>query len=106
MPQKAVKSGKRLFSVERGREFNVKERLEQRLIELKNEFESGQKMLAELGTKQATLRETLLRISGAIQVLEEELARFSEALPAPRRPQIPFGSREHLLQFVDPCKAE
>ena len=83
MPQKAVKSGKRLFSVERGGEFNVKERLEQRLIELENEFESGQKMLAELGTKQAILRETLLRISGAIQVLEEELARFSEALPAP-----------------------
>jgi predicted nuclease with TOPRIM domain len=57
----------------------VKERLEQRLIELKNEFESGQKMLAELDAKQAALRETLLRISGAIQVLEEELARFSDA---------------------------
>jgi hypothetical protein len=34
-------------------------------------------MLAELEAKQANLRETLLRISGAIQVLEEELARAS-----------------------------
>ena len=31
-------------------------------------------MLAELETKQAHLRETLLRISGAVQVLEEMLA--------------------------------
>jgi len=61
----------------------MKERLERRLVELKAEFEAGQKMLAELEAKQATLRETLLRISGAIQVLEEELAKDSEALPDP-----------------------
>ena len=53
----------------------MKEQLERRLGELKAEFESGQQMLAELETKQANLRETLVRISGAIQVLEEELAR-------------------------------
>jgi predicted nuclease with TOPRIM domain len=51
----------------------MKERLEQRLDGLKAEFESGQKMLAELEAKQANLRDSLLRISGAIQVLEEEL---------------------------------
>lgn len=45
--------------------------IEQRLNTLKAEFESGQKMLAELEAKQANLRDTLLRISGAIQVLEE-----------------------------------
>jgi predicted nuclease with TOPRIM domain len=56
----------------------MKDQLEQRLKELKVEFESGQKMLAELEVKQANLRESLLRISGAIQVLEEELAKESK----------------------------
>jgi predicted nuclease with TOPRIM domain len=51
----------------------MKEQLEKRLAELKAEFESGQKMLAELEQKRANLEKTLLRISGAIQVLEEEL---------------------------------
>ena len=51
----------------------MKDQLEQRLNELKSEFEAGQQMLAELEAKQANLRETLLRISGAIQVLEEML---------------------------------
>lgn len=51
----------------------MREQLEQRLTQLKAEFEAGQKMLAELEAKQRTLRETMLRISGAIQVLEEEL---------------------------------
>jgi predicted nuclease with TOPRIM domain len=51
----------------------MRERLEGRLRELRTEFEAGQKMLAELEAKQANLRETLLRISGAIQVLDEIL---------------------------------
>ena len=53
----------------------MREQLEQRLKELKAEFESGQKALTELEVKQANLRNTLLRISGAIQVLEEELGK-------------------------------
>ena len=52
----------------------MKQQLEQRLKELKTEFESGQKALADLENRQADLRNTLMRISGAIQVLEEELA--------------------------------
>ena len=56
----------------------MKEQLEQRLDQLKSEFEAGQKMLADLETKQAEIRETLLRISGAIQVLEELLASTTE----------------------------
>ena len=56
----------------------MKEQLEERLKELKAEFESGQKMLAELEAKQANLRESLLRISGAIQVLEEELGKHND----------------------------
>ncbi len=58
----------------------MKEKLEQRLQTLKSEFESGQKVLAELEVKQASVRETLLRISGAIQVLEELLAATPEPL--------------------------
>ena len=51
----------------------MKEQLQQRLQSLKAEYEAGQKMLAELEAKQANLQGTLLRISGAIQVLEEML---------------------------------
>lgn len=53
----------------------MQERLEQRVRELKAEFEAGQKMLADLEAKQANIRNTMMRISGAIQVLEEELAK-------------------------------
>ena len=52
----------------------MSERISQRLQELRQEFESGQKMLADLEAKKADLQQTLLRISGAIQVLEEMLA--------------------------------
>ena len=51
----------------------MKDQLEKRLKELKTEFEAGQKMLADLEAKRANLQESMLRISGAIQVLEEEL---------------------------------
>jgi predicted nuclease with TOPRIM domain len=53
----------------------MRQQLANRLQELRAEFESGQKALAELETKEANLRNTLLRISGAIQVIEEELAK-------------------------------
>lgn len=51
----------------------MKEQLEKRLIELKKEYDNGQEMFADLSARHANLRESLLRISGAIQVLEEEL---------------------------------
>jgi uncharacterized coiled-coil protein SlyX len=51
----------------------MRERLEQRLAELRADFERGQQTLDQLETQAATVRQTLLRISGAIQVLEEEL---------------------------------
>ncbi|MGV0025311.1 hypothetical protein [Phormidesmis priestleyi] len=57
----------------------MKEQLEQRLKALKAEFESGQTMLTDLETKQVTLKSTLLRISGAIQVLEEILSEAAIA---------------------------
>lgn len=51
----------------------MKEQLQNRLVALKAEFETGQQRLAEVENQAATLRQTLLRMSGAIQVLEELL---------------------------------
>ncbi len=56
----------------------MKNQLAKRLSELKTEFEAGQKMLADLESRSANIRETVLRISGAIQVLEELLKQASE----------------------------
>jgi predicted nuclease with TOPRIM domain len=52
----------------------MKEKLTQRLKSLQAEFEAGQNLLADYESKERSLRETLLRISGAIIVLEEMLA--------------------------------
>lgn len=52
----------------------MREQLQQRLETLKFEFDTGQTKLREMERQQSMLRETLLRISGAIQVLEEALA--------------------------------
>ena len=56
----------------------MKQQLEQRLQTLKDEFSSGQKVMAELENKQTDLHHTLLRIGGAIQVLEELLQESAE----------------------------
>jgi predicted nuclease with TOPRIM domain len=53
----------------------MEQKLQKRLEELKKEFEAGQARLREVETEGAYIRETMLRISGAIQVLEEALAR-------------------------------
>ena len=52
----------------------MREQIEQRLEELRREYDAGTKLLSELETKQASVRATLSRISGAIQVLEEQAA--------------------------------
>lgn len=44
---------------------------EERLNSLKSEYASGQKMLAELESRRAQLTQTLLRIEGAMHVLQE-----------------------------------
>lgn len=66
----------------------MRQQVEHRLHALKAEWASGQHMLAELEAQQTNLRNTLLRISGAIQVLEELLAQTSEDMP----PSIGSGS--------------
>jgi uncharacterized coiled-coil protein SlyX len=59
----------------------MKQQLEERLAQLKAELQNGERMLAELNSKQMTLQQTLLRISGAIQVLEELLGNSSSTAP-------------------------
>jgi hypothetical protein len=53
----------------------MKEKLSRRLEALRAELKTGQEMEADLEGRLAQLRATLLRISGAIQVLEELLAQ-------------------------------
>ena len=59
----------------------MREQLEKRIKGLQAEFESGQRMLSEMDAKQAKLRESMLRISGAIQVLQEELNKATKPVP-------------------------
>ena len=42
-----------------------------RLVQLKKELEKGQQQMALLEQRKQEVRDTMLRISGAIQVLEE-----------------------------------
>lgn len=51
----------------------MKREIEARLKELKEEYQKGQGQLVALEQETANLRNTLLRISGAIQVLQELL---------------------------------
>jgi hypothetical protein len=52
----------------------VREQVQSRLTELRREWEKGQVELQSIDRQQAYLRETLLRVGGAMQVLEELLA--------------------------------
>ncbi|UFZ05161.1 hypothetical protein LQG66_02220 [Bradyrhizobium ontarionense] len=52
---------------------SMETRLKERLSQLREEFANGQAQLVQAEARVRDLRETLLRISGAIQVLSEEL---------------------------------
>lgn len=49
----------------------MQDKLEKRVNDLKLELEEGKKILEDLDMKRTTIAQTVLRISGAIQVLEE-----------------------------------
>ncbi|HMC32216.1 MAG TPA: hypothetical protein VKL99_15390 [Candidatus Angelobacter sp.] len=63
----------------------MNDQLEERLKTLEIEFENGKKMLAELEAKEASVRGSLLRISGAIQVLREFVPK-ADAVDIPEEP--------------------
>ncbi len=50
------------------------EQLQTRLDKLKKEYQSGQEELEKVVQRETYLREIMLRISGAIQILEELIA--------------------------------
>jgi predicted nuclease with TOPRIM domain len=52
----------------------MQEKLRQRVVSLKEDFDRGKNRLDMLEMEANQLRQTLMRISGAVQVLEEELA--------------------------------
>lgn len=81
----------------------MREQLQRRLETLKKEFNAGRARATELEQQQATLHQTLLRISGAIQVLEEELkaAPSQEGTPIGEGiqvdPSLVNGSRDRVV---------
>jgi hypothetical protein len=69
---------------------NLEEQMRERLGQLDEELEKGQEMLRAVESQQRQLTDTLLRISGARQVLlellgEEEAAASAENGPTPAR---------------------
>ena len=71
----------------------MQEQLQARLKTLKAELVAGQVKLRELELQQLRLREVLLRLRGAIQVLEELLGQARPATPAPTQ-EPPGAERE------------
>ncbi|MGZ4508755.1 MAG: hypothetical protein ACXVX8_14130 [Blastococcus sp.] len=53
---------------------DLRAQLEERLTALRAEADAGRRLLADLRARQSEVVDTLLRIDGAISVLEEELA--------------------------------
>jgi hypothetical protein len=52
----------------------MREEMEARLAALKSEYDKGQTQLRQLESQSSSVRETMLRISGAIMVLQELLS--------------------------------
>jgi len=68
----------------------MQEKIQARIDTLKKELETGQQRMQDLEGQMARLRETMLRISGAIQVLTElqaetaSVPRASNGDPSPQ----------------------
>ncbi len=65
----------------------MESRLRQRLDELRSEYDNGRKTLDDLEGQAANVRATLLRIAGAIQVIEEVLGESQAAGESAQPPQ-------------------
>lgn len=68
------------------------DKIESRLQELQTEYRKGQERLAVLEQEMANVQNSMLRISGAIQVLQELLQKEearTEPAPALRQNDVP-----------------
>ncbi|HYI02939.1 hypothetical protein [Hyalangium sp.] len=70
----------------------MKTRLQERFETLKAEYEDGKKMLAELDAKRQNLSTSLLRIEGAMHVLQEMIDQEGGAPATERKPLAPVES--------------
>ncbi len=62
----------------------MKDRIEKRLGELRRELEQGYRRMAILDKEREETRDTILRIKGAVQVLEELSHNDSELIDEPQ----------------------
>ncbi len=67
--------------------------IDQRLATLRAEYEKGQQQLELLDRQRQDVRDTLLRIAGAIQVLEELQAQTAAAASAAAPAAVPVTSK-------------
>jgi hypothetical protein len=85
-PLVALKVGNMVLpiAVDSGRQrTDLAQRLEDRLATLKGEYDKGEARVHQLETELTSLRETMLRISGAILVLQEILSAPVPTTSAP-----------------------
>lgn len=81
----------------------MEQQLRARLDELRTELDTGTTRLREIEAEAHLLQQTLLRISGAIQVLDEELAKAAgptAILPGPRPVQTGSDAERELRTTV------
>ena len=72
-------AGAAIVALAIGKEQTMREQMQTRLEALRKEFETGQAELEKVERHRTYLREMMLRISGAIQVLEELLTQGQPA---------------------------
>ena len=68
---------------------SLRDTAEDRLATLRQELAGGRDALKQLEQRRAQIAETLLRIEGAVQVLEEVLATSEEETPLCPNPNVP-----------------
>jgi hypothetical protein len=67
----------------------MREQMENRIESLRAEYRAGQAILADLEGRQTSLKITMTRISGAIQVLEELLQGIDSDADITKPAEIP-----------------
>ena len=70
----------------------MKERIERRLQQLRAEYRKGEERLVELEHESSSVNSSMLRISGAIQILEELLEQDPSKTPGSSIQEPPLDS--------------